>query len=390
MPVSLVLLVGACLAIAVMAAVFLARPILSGKADSTAAAQSSPVPGHVPKTVVSLTFDDAYENQGRYGVPLLRSHHMNATFYVITADSDGPYPCCMSWAQLRALQGDGDDIGSHTIHHANLKFAAPDRATREVCGSRLDMLRHGIDDPVSFAYPFGSYDPAAERIVARCGFTNARQGGGISSGNTTPGPPWAESLPPKDPEAVRTIAVDGASPIRLPDLEKYVTGAAANGGGWLVITFHDVCDAYTPDYIHCMSTYGPVQDTVLGRFLDWLGRGGHPGGAPAGVVVQTMRRAANTATGPDTTPPSTRALCDGSPCRAAAYRRPVSVRLPAADPGGAGVAMTYYTVDGPAPSTSSRRYQTPFVLHRSARIRFFSVDNAGNAERVKTVKVRVG
>jgi len=106
--------------------------------------------------------------------------------------------------------------------------------------------------------------------------------------------------------------------------------------------------------------------------------------------VQTMRRAANTATGPDTTPPSTRALCDGSPCRAAAYRRPVSVRLPAADPGGAGVAMTYYTVDGPAPSTSSRRYQTPFVLHRSARIRFFSVDNAGNAERVKTVKVRVG
>ena len=53
-------------------------------------------------------------------------------------------------------------------------------------------------------------------------------------------------------------------------------------------------------------------------------------------------------------PPSTRALCDGSACRAAAYRHPVVVRLPAADPGGAGVAKTYYTADGSAPSTPSR------------------------------------
>ena len=61
---------------------------------------------------MSLTFDDAYEDQWLYAVPLLRSNDMNATFYVITADSDGPYPCCMSWTQLRTLQGEGDDVGS--------------------------------------------------------------------------------------------------------------------------------------------------------------------------------------------------------------------------------------------------------------------------------------
>jgi peptidoglycan/xylan/chitin deacetylase (PgdA/CDA1 family) len=186
MPASLVLLAGACLAIAVLAALLLARPILSGRAGGTAAAQSSGVLGRVPTTVVSLTFDDAYENQYRYLTPLLRSHRMNATFYVITSDSDGPYPCCMSWVQLRALQRAGDDIGSHTIHHVNLRVSARGRAAREVCGSRRDMLRHGIHDPVSFAYPFGSYDRVAERIVARCGFTNARQGGGISASNTKP------------------------------------------------------------------------------------------------------------------------------------------------------------------------------------------------------------
>jgi hypothetical protein len=45
-----------------------------------------------------------------------------------------------------------------------------------------------------------------------------------------------------DPFAVRTIAVDGVSPITLADLESFVSAAAAHGGGWLPSTFHDVCD----------------------------------------------------------------------------------------------------------------------------------------------------
>ena len=167
------------------------------------------------KTVVSLTFDDAYENQWLYVAPLLQSHNMNGTFYVITSDSDGPYQCCMSWAQLRTLQGEGDDIGSHTIDHPDLTTITSAQATQEVCGSRQDMLNNGIDDPESFAYPFGSYNASVESIVRSCGFTNARQGGGLSSSNTSPSAPWAETIPPKDPEAVRTIAVDGASPESL-------------------------------------------------------------------------------------------------------------------------------------------------------------------------------
>jgi peptidoglycan/xylan/chitin deacetylase (PgdA/CDA1 family) len=199
----------------------------------------------------------------------------------------------MSWAQLRTMQGEGDDIGSHTIDHPNLTDPALTTAqiTQEVCGSRQDMLNNGIQAPVSFAYPFGSYNSTVESIVQQCGFTSARQGGGISSSSTMPGPPWAETLPPKDPYAVRTIAVDGSSPIQLSDLESFVTAAAAHGGGWLPLTFHDVCDQAASDWSNCMSTYGPIQDTVLGQFLDWLQNTGQPGGAPAGVTTQTMRQA---------------------------------------------------------------------------------------------------
>lgn len=383
------LLVAGLTAVAIVA-LPLARKILRGNAANAAAAQQRHVHGQHEKTVVSLTFDDAYEDQWLYAVPLLRSNDMNATFYVITADSDGPYPCCMSWTQLRTLQGEGDDIGSHTVSHPKLTTLSTPQVTQQICGSRTDMLRNGINDPESFAYPYGSYNKANESVAARCGFTNARQGGGISSSAIKPGPPWAESLPPKDPEAVGTIAVDGPSPMLLSDLESFVTAAVAHHGDWLPITFHDVCDPYAPDYTHCMSTYGPILDTVLGQFLNWLHRAGHPGGAPAGVEVETMRRAMNTVKGPDTTPPLTKATCNGSPCTAAGYGSGLKVSLPASDAGGVGVAKTYYTTDGSTPSKSSQVYQTPLVLQHSEAIKFFSVDNAGNTQKVQTVKIRIG
>jgi peptidoglycan/xylan/chitin deacetylase (PgdA/CDA1 family) len=242
-------------------------------------------------TVVSLTFDDAYENQWLYAVPLLRSHSMNATFYPITSDSDVPYACCMSWGQMATLQSQGDDIGSHTINHPDLTQLTPAQIQQEVCGSRQDMINNGITNPVSFAYPFGTYNATVEAIVQQCGFTNARIGGGVSTSNTTPTAPYLETLAPRDPMAVRTIAVDGASPITLADLESFVTAASAHGGGWLPITFHNVCDQGATDFTSCMASYGPIQDTVLSQFLDWLGTAGQPGGAPAGVSVLTMRDA---------------------------------------------------------------------------------------------------
>jgi len=342
------------------------------------------------ETVVSLTFDDAYQNQWQYAVPLLQRDNMNGTFYAITSDDDGPYPCCMSWTELRTLQSQGDDVASHTIDHPNLTQISTSQVQQEVCGSRQDMLNNGIQDPESFAYPFGAYNSTVEGIVSQCGFVNSRQGGGISSSNTTPGPPYVETLPPKDPEAVRTIAVDGSNPIQLSDLENFVTAAAAQGGGWLPITFHDVCDASAADYSNCMSTYGPIQDTVLGQFLAWLQNAGQSGGAPAGATVETMRWAMNTVNGPDTTPPQTTALCNGSPCQNSPYGGSVSVSLSSSDARGVGVRNVYYTTDGSTPTTSSPAYQTPLILLHTTTIKYFAVDNAGNAEPVETTTVQVG
>ena len=82
---SLILLAATGLAGAGLAAVLLARPILAAHAGNSPVVQSRlvqghrPGQGHSPRTVVSLTFDDAYENQQRYAVPLLRRLPVNVT-----------------------------------------------------------------------------------------------------------------------------------------------------------------------------------------------------------------------------------------------------------------------------------------------------------------------
>src|SRR5438046_903916 len=66
--VALSVLVVTVLAGAVIAAVSLTRTMLGGKARNAAAVQAEHVRDRPKITIVSLTFDDAYEDQWRYAV----------------------------------------------------------------------------------------------------------------------------------------------------------------------------------------------------------------------------------------------------------------------------------------------------------------------------------
>jgi len=75
----------------------------------------------------------------------------------------------------------------------------------------------------------------------------------------------------------------------------------------------------------------------------------------------------------DTVPP----VSTASP-RGGKYFHPVSVRLKTEDGG-----VIYYTTDGSQPTSSSEVYQTSVTLRKDTTIRFFAVDEAGNAENVR-------
>jgi peptidoglycan/xylan/chitin deacetylase (PgdA/CDA1 family) len=244
-------------------------------------------------TVVSLTFDDQWEDEWLYGQPYMQEYGFLGTYYVITSDSDNGYACCMSWSQLDQLEAQGNDVGGQTIDHPDLTTLTQSQMQAELCGSRQDMINNGIPDPVSMAYPYGDYNATVESVTQQCGWLTSRAGGGISNSNTVPTAPYISTLPPPNPYALQTIAVDGTADENLSDLQSFVDAASAHGGGWLPITFHDVCDANASDYSTCMSQYGSIQDTVFGQFLAWLAAAGQPGGAPAGVVVEDVCQAMN-------------------------------------------------------------------------------------------------
>jgi len=110
------------------------------------------------------------------------------------------------------------------------------------------LQEHGFA-PVSFAYPFGGYDEPAKQMVRDCGYANARAIGA--------GP---ETVPPLDAYTLRAYPYI-VSDTSFSKLQRYVSGMRKEGGGWLILIFHHVCDA---------CDYFAVRPDVLHRFIPWL------------------------------------------------------------------------------------------------------------------------
>src|SRR6476619_1298877 len=294
----------------------------------------------------------------------------------------------MTWDELHATNNAGNEIGGHTLDHVNIKTLT-DNATKvhEVCDDRQNLINHGFY-PTSFAYPEGAYDATAESIVQSCGYSTGRAAGGIDVAGSGAGPVYAETLPPKDLFATRTVydpptgSPANVPPLTLQHLQDAVTGAAAHGGGWIVYDFHQVCSqAYDPDnYTSCMADGGPIELDNLDAFLDWLKNAGQPGGAPIRTQVQTVASVLN---GPDLQAPISSVLCDGSPCASTTYNGSTTVRLTAKDPGGSGVKATYFTTDGSTPTTASPTFSKPFTINANTTFKFFSVVDVSFKEKIQ-------
>ena len=79
----------------------------------------------------------------------------------------------MGWHELRALRGEGHEIGCHSRSHELLRGVGPDVLMREVAGARRE-LEAGLDAAVpTFCYPNGDFDAAALAAVRDAGFACA-------------------------------------------------------------------------------------------------------------------------------------------------------------------------------------------------------------------------
>jgi glycosyltransferase involved in cell wall biosynthesis/peptidoglycan/xylan/chitin deacetylase (PgdA/CDA1 family) len=142
------------------------------------------------KRVAVITFDDGYRDNYVNAVPLLKQAGLPATFFVATGyvgtrrefphdqhRSDPldatPRFAKLEWDDLRAMERDGFEIGSHTVNHTNLGQAATPELEFEIITS-LAMLNARLGEKRRpFSFPWGKpADMSNEAIqsIRRAGY----------------------------------------------------------------------------------------------------------------------------------------------------------------------------------------------------------------------------
>ncbi len=144
----------------------------------------------LPERCAALTVDDAFETFWTGARPLLRQYGFPVTLFVATNTVEGD--SYMSWEQLRTLVAEGVEIGNHTASHPYLldrkkgesRPAWQQRVRRQILEAQASIKKELGVTPTVFAYPYGEYDPAIEKIVSELGFAAAvgQQSGVIAPG----------------------------------------------------------------------------------------------------------------------------------------------------------------------------------------------------------------
>jgi peptidoglycan/xylan/chitin deacetylase (PgdA/CDA1 family) len=125
----------------------------------------------LPSKPIVLTFDDTDLDQYTIAAPTLAKYGYKAMYFVMTVSLGRPN--YMSKAQVKELSEKGNDIGSHTWDHHNVKkyqgkdwetqIDKPTKTLKEITGKDIHH----------FAYPFGLWNPEAIPELKKRGFKTA-------------------------------------------------------------------------------------------------------------------------------------------------------------------------------------------------------------------------
>jgi len=125
----------------------------------------------LPPKPIALTFDDGYDDAYTAARPVLEQHHQTATFFIITGFVD--HTRYMTWSQVEALDREGMEIGSHTVHHPSLPHLGLSALRFELDTSRADLETHVGHPVLDFCYPGGELNSTVVAEVARTGYLSA-------------------------------------------------------------------------------------------------------------------------------------------------------------------------------------------------------------------------
>ncbi|MGW2344128.1 polysaccharide deacetylase family protein [Streptomyces sp. NPDC001661] len=135
--------------------------------------------GPLPDRPVLITFDDGYEGVHTHALASLAKHGFAATLFVSTGwlrgayDTGGGLDAMLDWDQVRALAGQGVEIGGHSHTHPQLDQLDDADLEFELLRCREIVTGELGRAPVSFAYPYGHSDRRVRQAVRAAGFAQS-------------------------------------------------------------------------------------------------------------------------------------------------------------------------------------------------------------------------
>jgi peptidoglycan/xylan/chitin deacetylase (PgdA/CDA1 family) len=135
-----------------------------------------------------VTFDDGYTDVAQHAWPVLKRLGVPAVVFLIHdwVGRRDPFPWeakynprpdeedrPMDWPQVRRLQEEGCEFGSHTLGHPDMVGLDAARCRAEIAESRLRLTDRLRTDVPFFCYPRGQYSPSLAAEVESAGYQAA-------------------------------------------------------------------------------------------------------------------------------------------------------------------------------------------------------------------------
>jgi len=221
--------------------------------------------GGFSKGMVTLSFDDGWTSHYDNALPVLQTHGLKGTFYIITqpmlnADAAGGADQYMNSKQVVAMRASGNEIGVHTVNHCDLVTLlcpdadipnSKDTLTRqqEITKSRSTLQAAGISLVDTLAYPYGAYNKKVKTVLVNNSYAGGRSGDQGFNSTTS------------DKYALKVQNLDAST--TLDQIKPWIDTALENHY-WLILTFHQVENSLAP-----AETYG-VTTQLLSDVADYL------------------------------------------------------------------------------------------------------------------------
>ena len=118
---------------------------------------------------VVLNIDDSYKSFYQNGLPLFKKFAYPFTLYIYIQATEGHYGDFMTWDMIKDTQKYGE-IGLHSYGHPHLVSLSSQAIEKDTQKALDSFKKHLGYAPVSYAYPYGEYDPRVRKVIETFSF----------------------------------------------------------------------------------------------------------------------------------------------------------------------------------------------------------------------------